>query len=141
MLSGLLLVLAIIGAIVWAMRRFMGKKFPGLQGGQAIRVLASRPLGTRQSLLLAEVGGEVYLLSQSDGGISLLTKVESEAALERLDFLFSFKPTRFESELRRELNVEEAEPAGEEKPQEKGGEGLSVSERLDRLRSKSGPGA
>lgn len=141
MISGLLVVLGIIGAAVWALRKFMGKSFPGLQGGTAIRLLASRPLGPRQAILLIEVGGEVYLIGQTEGGINLLTKIEAEAAIDRLDFLFTFKPTKFESELRRELNVDEASPGPDGAPDENGEGGpLSVAERLNKLRNKLGKG-
>lgn len=141
MISGLLVVMGLIGAVVWAIRRFMGKNFPGMKGGSAIRLLASKPLGPRQAVLLIEVGGEVYLLGQTESEINLISKIESEGAIDRLDFLFTFKPTKFESELRRELNVDEV-PEGMGDAREEGGEDrpLSVAERLNKLRNKLGKG-
>lgn len=147
LVTGLMLVLGIIGGIVWALRKFMGKTFPALQGANAIRVLASKPLAQRQAVMLVEVGGEIFFISQTDSDIRLLSKIESPAALDRLDYLFSFKPTKFEAELRKELDIEgkemmaaEAETApasnGNGKKDEK--DGLSPSERLARLRTKPG---
>lgn len=139
MVSGLLLVLAIIGAVVWAMRRFLGGKFPQLSGTGAIRVLATRPVAQRQALMLVEVGGEVYLIGQSDSELRLISKIESQAAVDRLDYLFTFKATKFESELRRELDVEskEGEEPGGPKPEPQGFAD-SIAARLARLRGRPG---
>lgn len=112
MISGLLLVLGLIAGVVWLLRRFMSGRFPALQGGNAIRLLATRPLAQRQALMLVEVGGEVYLLSQTDSEVRLLTKIDSASAIDRLDSLFTFKPSKFESELRRELDEDYAPAAG-----------------------------
>lgn len=143
MISGLLLVLGMIGGIVWLIRRFFAGRFPALQGANAIRVLASRPLAQRQALLLVEVGGEIYLISQSEGEVRLLSKIDSPNAVDRLDYLFSFKPTEFEGELRRELDVESREEEaavasanGQPPAEEKVPESLSISERLARLRGR-----
>lgn len=142
MISGLLLVLGLIGGIVWLIRRFFAGRFPALQGANAIRVLASRPLAQRQALLLVEVGGEIYLLSQSESEVRLVSKIDSPNAIDRLDYLFTFKPTEFEGELRRELDVESREEeaaaaaAAHAPAEEKAPESLSISERLARLRGR-----
>lgn len=139
MVSGLLLVLAIIGAVVWAMRRFLGGKFPQLQGTGAIRVLSTRPVAQRQALMLVEVGGEIFLIGQTDSELRLISKIESPDAIDRLDYLFTFKATKFESELRRELDVESREGGaqGEAGPAAKGF-GDSIAARLARLRGRQG---
>lgn len=139
MVSGLLLVLAIIGAVVWAMRRFLGGKFPQLSSTGAIRILATRPVAQRQALMLVEVGGEVFLIGQSDGELRLLSKIDSPSAIDRLDYLFTFKASKFEAELRKELDVEskEGEEEGSAKPEPQGF-GDSIAARLARLRGRPG---
>jgi flagellar biosynthetic protein FliO len=143
--SGLLLVLAIIGGLVWVARRYFGGKIPGMKGAAAIRLLTTRPMGARQALLLVEVGGEVYLLAQSEGSIDLLSKIETPSAIDRLDYLFNFKASAFESELRRQVDVESREPGDEADsdpdlpPPQPGRKGLSVEERLAKLRRRFGP--
>lgn len=147
--SGLLLVLAIIGGLVWVARRYFGGKIPGMKGAAAIRLLTTRPMGARQALLLVEVGGEVYLLAQSEGSIDLLSKIETPSAIDRLDYLFNFKASAFESELRRQVDVESRGPEDEagsdsddssdQGPPQNGREGLSVEERLAKLRRRFGP--
>ena len=142
MISGLLLVFAIIGGVVWLLRRFLGGRFPTLQSSNAVRVLASKPLAQRQALLLVEVGGEIYFISQTESEIRLISKVDSPSAVDRLDYLFSFKPSKFESELRQELNVDEEKPQngaaagpGGEKETESAS---SIAARLAKLRGQNG---
>lgn len=89
--------LGAIGGVAWAVRRFSTGQLSQVQGDSAIRVLSSLPLSTRQVLLLVEVGGEAYLLAQSEGGVDLLTKIESPEALERLDRLLKFKAKPLET--------------------------------------------
>jgi flagellar protein FliO/FliZ len=56
---GLALVVVVIFAIAWAMRRMV----PGAGGGTgALRVLAALPLGPRERLLLVEAAGKQLLL-------------------------------------------------------------------------------
>lgn len=88
---GLLAVLGLVGGIAWAVRRFFTGQPLKVQDNPAIRILTTLPLNSRQTLMLAEVGGEAYLLAQSEGGVDLLTKIESPEALERLDGLLKFK--------------------------------------------------
>ena len=54
-LSGLLIVLALIAGAVLLGRKLLGSRFPAARRPGGIRVLASRPVAPRQSLLLVEV--------------------------------------------------------------------------------------
>lgn len=87
--------------------------------------------------MLVEVGGEVYLLGQTESDLSLISKIDSPDAIDRLDYLFTFKATKFESELRRELDVEtREEQAGENHAPQ--GVAESIAARLARLRGRPG---
>ncbi|WP_220813395.1 flagellar biosynthetic protein FliO [Pseudomonas paralcaligenes] len=66
---GLLLVIGLIFALAWVMRRVQQI---GPRGSQAIRLVASQALGPRDRLLLVQVGGEQILLGISAGRITPL---------------------------------------------------------------------
>ena len=69
LLFGLLLVIGLIFALAWVMRRV--QQF-GPRSGQAIKLVASQALGPRDRLLLVQVGGEQILLGISAGRITPL---------------------------------------------------------------------
>ncbi len=122
--SGLLVVLALIAGGVWVFRRFLGRRFPVDSRTRGIRVLASRPVGPRQALLLVEVGGLVWLLSQGSDGVSLVAEIRDPDALRRLDERYEFLESAFEAELKKRLDLESG--AGDAGP--------STEERLAALR-------
>ncbi|MDX5373825.1 MAG: flagellar biosynthetic protein FliO [Pseudomonadaceae bacterium] len=66
---GLLLVVGLIFALAWLLRRVQQI---GPRGNQAIRLVASQALGPRERLLLVQVGGEQILLGLSAGRITPL---------------------------------------------------------------------
>jgi flagellar biosynthetic protein FliO len=138
--AALFLVLALIGGAVWLIRRFMGPRFLTSRRAEGIRVLATRPLGSRHGLLLVEAGGLVWLLSQSPDGARLVAEISDPEALRRLDDRYDFLEAPFESELRRQLDESPGEApanptgAGEEAPEP------SSEERLAALRRRPRPG-
>ncbi|SIQ43718.1 flagellar biosynthetic protein FliO [Aquipseudomonas alcaligenes] len=69
LLLGLLLVVGLIFALAWLLRRVQQI---GPRGNQAIRLVASQILGPRDRLLLVQVGGEQILLGISAGRITPL---------------------------------------------------------------------
>ncbi|MEQ8861308.1 MAG: flagellar biosynthetic protein FliO [Pseudomonadales bacterium] len=71
-------VIALVLLCAFAARRMMGGVQSG--AGNQIRVLAVRPLGSRERLVLVEVGGEVTLLGVTQNGISALREVPASVA-------------------------------------------------------------
>lgn len=69
MLLGLLLVIGLIFALAWLLRRVQ-QLSP--RTGQVIKLLATQPLGPRDRLVLVQVGGEQILLGLSAGRITPL---------------------------------------------------------------------
>ncbi|MBC9250438.1 flagellar biosynthetic protein FliO [Pseudomonas alcaligenes] len=69
LLLGLLLVVGLIFALAWVLRRVQQI---GPRGGQVIKLVASQALGPRDRLLLVQVGGEQILLGISAGRIAPL---------------------------------------------------------------------
>ena len=66
---GLFLVLGIIFAIAWFLRRF-GQG--GFLAGSQMKVVASLPLSTRERVVMIEVGGQQILLGVAPGRVNKL---------------------------------------------------------------------
>ncbi|MAT83828.1 MAG: flagellar biosynthetic protein FliO [Gammaproteobacteria bacterium] len=95
-LQVLLALAAVIGLVLvcaFAARRMLGGAVQG--GGGQINVLAVRPLGTRERLVLVEVAGEVTLLGVTQNQITALREVPA-GAVERMP-----APPRFADALNR----------------------------------------
>lgn len=69
MVFGLLLVVGLIFALAWLLRR-MQSATP--RGGQVIDIVGSRTIGPRDRLLLVQVGKEQILIGHSPGNIEAL---------------------------------------------------------------------
>ena len=83
MIGSLILVIGIILIIYYLAARFM--KLP--QGGafRYIRVVETRHLAPKKSLVLVEVGGEYLLLSNSGEGVHFIKQVEMLEEIEVVD--------------------------------------------------------
>ena len=66
---GLLLVIGLIFVLAWLMRRVQRA---GPAGNQVIKLVGSRALGTRDRLVLVQIGNEQVLLGVSPGSITAL---------------------------------------------------------------------
>jgi len=66
---GLLLVVGTILALAWLSRR-LGGALPG--NGKIMKILAVLPLGTREKIVLIEVGGQQLMLGVTPGQINTL---------------------------------------------------------------------
>lgn len=69
MVFGLLLVIGLIFALAWLLRRMQGAT---PRGGQVIDIIGSRTIGPRDRLLLVQVGKEQILIGHSPGNIEAL---------------------------------------------------------------------
>ena len=69
MLTGLFIVLLIIGGLFWLLRRLQGGGF-SLQSG--MRFISGMSMGSRERLVLVEVGGRYLLLGVTATQINLL---------------------------------------------------------------------
>lgn len=79
MLSGLAVVLALFIALAWLLKRFGRGQLHG--GGTLFRTLGAMPVGTRERLLLIEIGGEQFVLAVTPGQISKIHHFEQPIAL------------------------------------------------------------
>jgi len=69
---------------LWAVRKFMKKTGAGVDDEQKIRVLSTRYLGPKSSIMLLDVLGNVIVVGVTGSQISMLTTITDEESLERL---------------------------------------------------------
>lgn len=81
MVGSLVLVIGIILILYYLAGRFLKLSRPQ-GGGGYIRVVETRHLAPKKSLLLIEVGGEYLLLSNSGEGVTLIKQVEMLEEIE-----------------------------------------------------------
>jgi flagellar biosynthetic protein FliO len=84
MISALAVVLGVMLAGLWAVRKFMKQAGTGVDDGQKIRVLSTRYLGPKSSIMLLDVLGSVIVVGVTGSQISMLTTITDEESLERL---------------------------------------------------------
>ena len=84
MVTALGIVLSLLFAVVYLVKKYLGKKI-GLAGQeQKIRVLTSTYLGPKKSIALVEVAGEKIVVGVTATHISMLTKVGKEKDFEEV---------------------------------------------------------
>jgi flagellar protein FliO/FliZ len=83
MIGSLVLVVGIILVLYYLAGRFL--KVPNGNSFRYIRVVETRHLAPKKSLVLVEVGGEYLLLSSSGDGVSFIKQVEMLEEIEIVD--------------------------------------------------------
>ena len=84
MVSALAITLGILFFIVYLLKRFGSNRGRSLGSRKLIRVISTTYLGSRRSLVLADVAGEKYVLGLSPQAITVVAKIDSEESLERI---------------------------------------------------------
>lgn len=84
MISALAVVLGVMLAGHWGVRKLMKKTGTGVDDGQKIRVLSTRYLGPKSSIMLLDVLGNVIVVGVTGTQISMLTTITDEESLDRL---------------------------------------------------------
>lgn len=70
MLGSLLLVLAVIFALAWLVRRLQGARLAG--GGTTLQVQGGVQVGIKEKVVLIQVGSEQFLVGVAPGSVNLL---------------------------------------------------------------------
>jgi flagellar biosynthetic protein FliO len=83
-LFALAVVLGLMVASVYLMRRFMNHQSSGHRDGSLIQVVSTRYIGPKSSILLVDVLGKAIVLGLSNGQMSLLTAIDDSQALEKM---------------------------------------------------------
>ena len=73
-LVGLILVLGLILGLAWLLKRLPGAGL-GLRATDQLRVVTSLSIGTKERLLVVEVGGEQLLIGVTAGAINTLHRL------------------------------------------------------------------
>ena len=84
MLTALALVLGLMVAVVYFLKKFMGGAAGGAEDAEHIKILSTRHVDPKNRIVLLDVLGNVFVVGISPGSISLLTEVVDEKSLERL---------------------------------------------------------
>jgi len=83
-LIGMLLIMAGVLALAWAVSRWIGRHgasgFAGGSGDERFQVLRQIGLGQGQRLLLVRLGERCLLVGVASGGVSLLAELSEEEA-------------------------------------------------------------
>ncbi len=77
-IASLLVILGLLVGLAFLARRLRGR-MPGSKAGgnMPVSILSSRPLGGQHSLVIAEAGGQRFLLGISRGGIALISRLDA----------------------------------------------------------------
>lgn len=79
LVGGLLVVVAAILVLAWVLRRMPGVS---RQGQQAIEILAVRPIGARDRLMLVQVGEEQLLIAVGASGMRTLHRLRQNVDIQ-----------------------------------------------------------
>lgn len=84
MVSALAITLGILFFIFFLLRWFFSKRGASAGSRGLIRVISTTYLGSKRSLVLAEIAGQKVVLGLSPQAITLLTRIDSQESLERI---------------------------------------------------------
>lgn len=82
--SILFIILAVILAVFWLIKRFWPRGSGFMGSDQWIKVIAATYIAPKKMVALVEVAGEVLVLGLSDDQITMLTKVANEQMVHHL---------------------------------------------------------
>ena len=83
-LFALAVVMGLMVAALYVMRRFMNHQSSGDREGSLIQVVSSRYIGPKSSILLIDVLGKGIVLGLSNGQMTLLTEIDDSQALDKM---------------------------------------------------------
>lgn len=96
MVAGLLLVLTIIGAIAWALKRYA---YHATNTAGAIKIIASAGVGQRERIVLVEIESTRLVLGVAPGRVNTLHCIDSSSTKLPSDALSESNPSKFQKQL------------------------------------------
>lgn len=84
MVSALAITLGILFFIFYLLRWFFSKRGGPLGSRGLVRVISTTYLGSKRTLVLADVAGEKFVLGLSPQAVTLLAKIDRQESLERI---------------------------------------------------------
>jgi flagellar protein FliO/FliZ len=87
MLSALALVLGLMVVAMFFLRKFMSKTGGGVESDELVKIVSTRYLGPKSSIVILDVLGRVVVVGVTNQQISLLTEIDDRESLDRLKTL------------------------------------------------------
>ncbi len=84
MISALAIILGLLIAAMYFFKRFMRHTGTGMDQGELIRIVTSRYLGPKSSIMVVDIAGQVVAIGLAGNQMTPLTTITDPAALERL---------------------------------------------------------
>ena len=84
MIAALAVTLGVIIMTAYGFKKAMNKRTGGITDGELIKVLATKYLGPKNSIMLIDVLGNILLIGIASGNISLLTEIKDNELLEQI---------------------------------------------------------
>jgi len=82
MLIKIIIFLPCVLILIYLSAKFGASKLQSMQNGKYIKVIERVPLTKESSLVVTKIGEKGYVLSSSNGGINILTKLSDEELLQ-----------------------------------------------------------
>jgi flagellar biosynthetic protein FliO len=84
MLFALAVVLGLMIASAYLLKRIISHTPAGIDNGNAINILTTRYLGPKNSIMMVEVLGQILVVGVSSGQMTLLTQITDPLIVERM---------------------------------------------------------
>lgn len=84
MISALAVTLGIMIVAVYLFKKVINRRAGGITDGESIKILATKYIGPKNSIMLIEVLGNVLLIGVASGNISLLTEINGSEIPEQI---------------------------------------------------------
>jgi flagellar protein FliO/FliZ len=84
MIFSLALVRGLMIGALYLTRKILHATTPAMDRGSLIRILASRYMGPKSSILVVDIAGEIIAVGISNSQITMLTKISDREALDTL---------------------------------------------------------
>ncbi len=84
MLAALAVVIALMIAVAYFIKKYFLQSLPETNSSALISIVSTRHLSPKNSLLLIEVLGQVILVGVSNQQMSMLSRIDDPAAIEKI---------------------------------------------------------
>ena len=84
MLAALAIVIGLMIVAAYFIKKYFLHSLPDMSGSALIKIVSTRHLSPKNSLLLIEVLGQVMLVGVSNQQMSMLSRIDDPAAMEKI---------------------------------------------------------
>lgn len=85
MFFALAIVIGLLVAAMYVLKRYLSHSPSGSRDGSLIQIISHRYLGPKCSILMVEVLGKVIVLGLTGGQMTMLTTIDDDHALEKIN--------------------------------------------------------